>query len=202
MSRPHPIANVRVPSNINEPALCPSHDAPIVVPLGHGRSIAISNSESSARLQICAPIENNDRAALDIEIRFTTQGPTVSVRATTLMLEAAEHVVAHCETFAVHARERIELESGGSIVQHAKAEAVLDARRVEINASPGAISLRANDEVQLLGEMILLNSERPTPLPAWLEHRIAAEIELIPTENESGDPAVIDDLRACSTQLR
>jgi len=119
-----------------------------------------------------------------------------SVVAPVLDLEGMHEVVASCDTFKVDARERIELRSGGELVHHAAGTARLEGGRVELHASPGAIRLNANDEVQLLGEMILLNCDHPsmaTPMPSWAAGPRVVRPE-IPPEATSGDASVIAEL--------
>jgi hypothetical protein len=121
-------------------------------------------------------------------------GPVVRVQANGLEVESPGAVSLSCETFRVDAKRRIDLRSGGDIVQTAGGSARVDAQQVDVEASPGAIRLKANDEVQALGEMILLNCEHPrteAPMPAWTGPRVVAEA---PAEQTSGDAGVIAEL--------
>ena len=132
---------------------------------------------------------------LEIEIRFDPQGPVLRVNAPRLELQSAGDVSVNCQTFRVNASQRIDLRSAGDLTQTAGRNARLDAQRVDVEAAPGAIRLKANDEIQALGEMILLNCEHPrtdTPMPGWTQGaHVAGETA---TEATSGDATVIAEL--------
>lgn len=170
------------------------------VPLGGGRSVEVRPMGDD---QAVIRVRGQRDQQLQIEIRFEPSGPVVRVAAPELQLEGVQQVVASCDTFKVDARERIELRSGGEIVQQAAGTSRVEARRIEMDASPGAIRLKANDEVQLKGELILLNCDHPSmakPLPEW-----AAGAALIrsaaPAAATSGDPSVIAELLQDSRDL-
>jgi len=163
------------------------------VPLGAGRSVEV---RPVGRDQTILHVRGQRGQHLQIEIRFEASGPVVKVAAPALELEGVQQVVASCDTFKVDARERIELRSGGEIVQQAAGTARVEARRIEMDASPGAIRLKANDEVQLKGEMILLNCDHPSltkPLPSWAAGAALIRSATAPAAT-SGDPSVIAEL--------
>lgn len=164
---------------------------PVVVPLGRGRSVEVQPGDGAATLRIIA--EGNQQ--LQIEIRFDAHGPVLRVEAPRLEVKSPGAVRVACDTFSVDASRSIDLRSAGDISQTAGGNARLDAQRVDVEASPGAIRLKANDEVQVLGEMILLNCEHPRtedPMPAWTQGpRVLAETAAEPT---SGDASVIAEL--------
>lgn len=165
----------------------------VVVPLGGGRSVAVQPTGEDATI---LHVRGGQDRALQIELRFEASGPVVRVSASVLQLEGLHEVAASCDTFRVDARERIELRSGGEIVQYATETARIEGRRVELDASPGAIRLRANDEVQLKGEMILLNCDHPSlsrPLPEWSTGTVVVRAEP-PPARASGDAGVIAEL--------
>ncbi|HXJ18759.1 MAG TPA: hypothetical protein VMT03_00895 [Polyangia bacterium] len=169
----------------------PQPDPPVVIPLGGGRSLEVRPERDAATLRIRA---EGDRQ-LQIEVRFEASGPVLRVEAPQLQVETPRAVSFACETFNVEASRGIDLRSGGDITQTAAGNARVDAQRVDVEASPGAIRLKANDEVQLLGEMILLNSDDPrlaAPMPEWASGpRVAPEVAAAPT---SGDPDLVAEL--------
>lgn len=163
----------------------------VVIPLGLARSLEVESAVHEAHLCI-----RDQQRALDITICFEEAGPVVRVRARELQLAGLENITATCGTFAVHARERIELHSGGDLTQRAQDTARIEGRQVAVEATPGAICLKANDEVQLLGEMILLNCDHPSTVPetpAWAAHRPTPLV--LPTEACSGDENVIAEMQ-------
>jgi hypothetical protein len=165
----------------------------VVVPLGAGRSIEVQAvGEGKTLLRV----RGDRQQQLQIAIHFDANGPVVSVVAPTLELEAVERIAASCESFSVDARDGIELRAGGDIVQRAGGTARVEGRRVEVEATPGAIRLKANDEVQVLGEMILLNCQHPsmeTPMPDWIARPCVVDAGT-PVAAASGDASVIDEM--------
>ena len=164
--------------------------APIVIPMDRGRSVEVAPGVDGARLRV----RDAAGSTLEIQVRFDSAGPLVSVRAQRLELEASEHVSARCDTFSVQARQKIELYSGGELAQNAEGNATLRARNVELRAEPGAIRIQSNDDVQLLGENVLLNCDRPKPMPEWARARVRPEPAALAPESEAGDPELIEFL--------
>lgn len=170
-------------------ALTPTE--PALIPLGQERSLRVDRAGDSVTLQIRSGEAERSRA-LEIEVRFTEDGPTLRVRANKLELEAEGQIAARCESFVVDASERIELKSQGTILQEAAREARLAARRIELDAKPGAVCIQANDEVQLLGEQVLLNCDKPMPQPAWMQQYSPDGVpRTVPLGMHSGDADVI-----------
>jgi len=132
--------------------------------------------------------------ALELEIRFEPSGPVVRVKAAELEITASRRIVARCDEFAVEARESIRLESAGTISQRAAGEAAIAAGNLAVDTSPGAIRLHANDDVQLLGELILLNCDRTPPMPAWIPPG-RGQIAALPPALATGDAEVLAEMR-------
>jgi hypothetical protein len=155
------------------------------------RAVVVAPTDDGFALRVRSP---RAEECIEIEIRFETGGPVVRTRAAALEL-SADAIVAQCRSFAVAATEDIELRAGGRLVQHAEQAAETTARSVTVDASPGAIRLRANDDVQLLGEQILLNCERAPAMPEWVPPP-RAQLASLPPTSASGDLEVIDGLLA------
>ena len=179
-------SHVAAPMIALQPAL-QSEEERSSLALPGGRALEVAASAERAELRL----RDESGATLEFEVRFEAGGPVVSVRAKSIALEATDHLVARCRTFSVEARERIELRSQGQLIQHAEGDAQLTARNVGICAEPGALRLKANDDVQLLGENVLLNCERPKPLPEWTRRRVRTELSAIPPETEAGEAELI-----------
>ncbi|XXT18517.1 hypothetical protein WME94_50635 [Sorangium sp. So ce429] len=135
----------------------------------------------SARLRV---IDANARTGLDLEIIVTPAGPIVRVRAQAVELDAVDAVAVHCEQFKVEARGAIALRAGGA--------ATLEASAVNVEARVGGAVIRANDDVQLLGEQILLNCDRQPPIPRWVQS--GPPPQLVPVAATSGDASLLSAL--------
>lgn len=132
---------------------------------------------------------------MQIEVVITTRGPVIRTSAVALELDAVEEISASCERFSIDARESISLRAR-EIVQEASSTLRAEAGAVQVTARTGDITLRANDDVQLLGDQVLLNCERDVELPGWLPtwaNAASAEAAL-PRQDAAGDAALLDGL--------
>ena len=116
---------------------------PVRLALGAERVLVVHAREDRAGIRVCR--EGDARPEIEIEIVITPAGPVLRARAAGLELDATDKIVARCREFRVEAEESIALE-----------------------AARGGVTVRANDDVKLLGEQILLNCEREPPMPAWV----------------------------------
>lgn len=187
-----PFYGVRMETN---PAL-PSADnvtdgAVTVVPkvsVGMGWEAVLEPRDRGALLRL----QNAERGTVNIEIVLTAEGPVIRASVCALKIRAETDVRVSCDRFLVEAREsfgvrapEISHEAGG-VFRATAAEIVLTARA-------GDVAIRANDDVSVHGEQILLNCDRDPPVPAWLPRPPAVETTL-PASPEYGDPAVLRDL--------
>ena len=164
--------------------------AKVVTELGLGWSVEVRTAPRGARLALLHP----QHAGIDLEILVTAEGPLIRTRAAALQLSAVGELSAECESFELNASATIALRAPHVEIE---AEEQLSAvgKRVAIAATQGNVQLKANDDVQLLGEQILLNCEREQPLPAWLTPS-RAPLEL-PTQQAGGDELLLqEDSRA------
>jgi hypothetical protein len=127
-----------------------------------------------------------------MEIAITPRGPIVRARATALVLDSAEEIVAHCERFLVEARSSITLRAE-EIRQEASGLMHAAGSEVELKATDGSLRASANDDVQLLGEQILLNCDREPPVPQWISPPSAPE-SILERQNCFGDISLFDTL--------
>ncbi|WP_437624599.1 hypothetical protein [Sorangium sp. So ce1151] len=145
-----------------------------VVPLASGRAIEIAEDGAEERIQIRAA-----SGQLLVSIRLTDEGPVLSLSGASLEIAAAKTLSLSCETLRIQAAQDAAVEVGGSlhervrgsVVREAGRSARTTAREVKVEASPGGVEIRANDDVDIVGERVRLNSEDP-PMPlSWEEFR-------------------------------
>jgi hypothetical protein len=145
-----------------------------VVPLASGRSIEVTEGAAEDRIQI-----RSTRGEVVLSVRVTDEGPVLSLAGVSLEIAASKTLALSCETLEIKAaqdasiavggslRERV----GGSVTREAAGVSTIAAREVKLDASPGGMVLRANDDVAITGERVRLNSDDP-PMPlTWEEHR-------------------------------
>jgi hypothetical protein len=157
------------------------HDAALV--LEQGWSAQLSRTPAGACLRVR---QGDGPARLELTILLTADGPVLRAHASALEIESDNELVARCGTFRVEARESIELRAGETLRA--------SGRRVDVEASHGSARVRANDDVQLLGENVLLNCDRAAPAwPDWVTTTPPSPEITVPPARVSGD---IDLVRA------
>jgi hypothetical protein len=152
------------------------------VALDDGWSAELRKLDGGAVLRVSRP---SGGAALELEIHLTDAGPVVRARASAIEIESDGDLVARCDRFRVEARQSIDLVSSGTL----RAEA----REVAVRATHGSAVVEASDDVQLLGEQVLLNCERPAPLPPWVAIAPAPE-RTVARQDEAGDADLLPSL--------
>jgi hypothetical protein len=152
--------------------------------LGLGWSVDIERRPLGVGLTLRHP----HRAPVEIAIHITADGPIVRAAAAALEV-SAKSVVAKCERFAVEATEEVHL-AGRAITQQAIEKLRCEGAEVEVVASSGDMRLRANDDVQVLGEQILLNCDREPPMPTWVA-RPPSGTATLPRQDSAGDLSLL-----------
>lgn len=143
------------------------------VVLPSGRTIEVQSVADADVLRFRAP-----SGECVLTIHLTDAGPVVRVAGADLEVRSSKRLSLDCEEFHLRAsgsaaidvggdlRERV----GGSVHRAARGDAITEAQHVRTEARPGGIELRANDDVRVTGERVLLNSDDP-PMPlTWEEY--------------------------------
>jgi len=131
--------------------------------LGLGWSAVLEPKSRGAILRLVHP----GQESVAVEITITAKGPVIRACAAALEIESATDISARCERFTVDARESVTLRAP-EITQQASGILRAEGRSVELDAKAGDVRIHANDDVQVLGEQVLLNCERDAVLPSWL----------------------------------
>jgi hypothetical protein len=155
------------------------------VRLRGGHLVEIASRDDGATLRVRGA---DARDGIEIEIAWSPDGPVARVRAARIDLETSADVSLRCKSFQVQAAEDIKLRAGGALDASAKA--------VELEARTGRIVARANDDVQLLGEEILLNCDRTPELPEWVTQAPGLMMgELLAVADATGDDELVAEVR-------
>jgi hypothetical protein len=185
----------RKPRVVDEQARQPVGDgavgAAVEVSMAGDHTLEIVPSGQTARVTLRTA---SGHELLAFEIEVTAAGAVVKGTAAALQIDAAK-VSTRCDSFVVEARETIELRSAGRIVQEAGGSLEARASSIDLEAKQGAFRARANDDVQLLGEQILLNCDREPVVPRWASTPWVPPAP-ISKELQSGDQALLADLAA------
>jgi hypothetical protein len=137
-------------------------------------------------------LQNAHRATVNVEIVLTAEGPVIRASVGALEIMAETDVRVSCDRFLVEAREsfgvraaRISYEASGALRATAS--------EVSLTARAGGVAIRANDDVSVHGEQVLLNCDRDPPVPTWLPRSSTVEVT-VPASAEHGDLGVLRDL--------
>ena len=180
------------------PAL-PSPPLPSGIRFASARSITAAEISGEERVEVRAA-----DGSLLIALRLTDDGPVLSVAGASIEIGAAKRLSLRAETVHLAASGDLSIEAGGGLFQRAGGSSVREiagldratAGEIEIEVHPGGISMRANDDVDIVGERVRLNSDDP-PMPrSWEEHRarhalpvdVIAEIPSSAGEESSSSP--------------
>jgi hypothetical protein len=144
------------------------------VKLASGRSIEVTEGAAEDRIQI-----RSTRGEVVLSVRVTDEGPVLSLSGVSLEIAASKTLSLSCESLEIKAAQDASIavggalheRVGGSVTREAAGMSTIAAREVKLDASPGGMVLRANDDVAITGERVRLNSDDP-PMPlTWEEHR-------------------------------
>ena len=147
--------------------------APQAVVLPSGRAIEVQSTPDMDVLRFRAP-----SGECVLTIHLTDAGPVVRVAAEALEVRAAKRLSLDCEEFHFRASKTAAIDVGGDLLERvdgsvhrvARGDAIMEAQHARVETRPGGIELRANDDVRVTGERVLLNSDDP-PMPlTWEEY--------------------------------
>ena len=94
---------------------------------------------------------------LTLSIRVTPSGPVLHVEGAGLMIQADGDLAVSAGRVAIHARDGLALSTGGDAHIHAVGNLHTSGRMQTITADLGNVNVKANDDVKLNGERVLVN---------------------------------------------
>ena len=165
---------------------------PSAIRFASGRSISAVEADGEERIEV-----RGADGALVIALRLGADGPVLTVVGASIEIGAAKRLSLRAETMHLASAGDLTIEAGGGLFQRAGGSSVREiagldrstAGEIEIDVHPGGISMRANDDVDIVGERVRLNSDDP-PMPrTWEEHRAR---HALPAEVVAAGPADAD----------
>ncbi len=148
------------------------------VPLPSGRRVEINVLKGQEGLNV---ISKDGR--VELSVIFEDSGPRLRFEAASVDVNAMNDVNIECENFNVRARKDVSLEGEDA----------------SIRATRGDVKVKANDDVTLDGEQVLLNCEgKPDEVPEWMVRELSARLEserIKPMEprDVDGDPSLLEE---------
>lgn len=97
-----------------------------------------------------------------VRLILGAQGAQVEISAASLAVRTDGDIGLRCQRFEVDAERGVDLRTGGDLTFTAGKALTTEGFEQRLVARRGDFSIIANDDVQLDGERILLNSPRPT----------------------------------------
>jgi hypothetical protein len=168
------------------PAITPNlsiAERPAIVKLISGRSVVVLQSAGEERVEVRAASGD-----LVLSLRLTDEGPVFSLAGAQFEIAAAKSLTLSADKIHLAARNDLILESGKTLRA--------GGRDVEIIGHPGEVAIRANDDVEITGERVRLNSDDPPMPQSFEEHRARHAVSFEPfsgpispprLEREAGD---------------
>jgi uncharacterized protein (DUF2345 family) len=93
-----------------------------------------------------------------LTVRITPGGPVLQFSGG-LEIQAEGPLALSGQTLALHGREGVAISTGGDLELHAERDLHSVARIQNITADLGNVNLRANDDVRIDGERVMVNCE-------------------------------------------
>lgn len=132
--------------------------------LASGHRVTVDRTTSTLVVE-----SGSGEAVLTVEL--TESGPVLRMTGAKLAIEATEELALRADRLSVQARqanldvaERLDVQVGSDAQLCARGTMSLEGRCVSVNAREGGMWLHANDDVDVRGERVRLNSDDP-PMP-------------------------------------
>lgn len=99
----------------------------------------------------------NADGEVTLSIQLTEKGPVLRFEGATLALQAAGSLSIGAEHVHLHGRQGLALTSEGDIAVATPGDLHTEARIQNLSATLGNVNVRANDDIRLNGERVLVN---------------------------------------------
>lgn len=92
-----------------------------------------------------------------LSVHLTAAGPVLRVEGAALEIHAQGDLALSAGRVSIHGREHLALTSGGDVQLHGEGDLHSEARIQNITAALGNVNVKANDDVKLNGERVMMN---------------------------------------------
>lgn len=125
----------------------------VTVPLAAEQELTINSNSATSVVSITGP---GGRASLKITV--TASGLSIELGSLGVSLQADGALTLEAEHLTFIGRKGVSLETQGDLAMSAEGSLTLTASDQKLVASSGNVDVKANDDVNVQGERILLNS--------------------------------------------
>ncbi len=126
--------------------------APRTLALAGQQQLQIVTANGHSHLHL---VGSDGKARLHIEV--TPDGPVLHLEGAGLKVEVHGDLSLTADRLALVGRRELSLRSGGDLVMHAQQDIHSEARIQNIKADLGNVNVKANDDVRLNGERVMVN---------------------------------------------
>jgi len=126
-----------------------------ILPMKSGYVLEQYESNQNDQLQIRSP-----DGKICLKIHLTQDGPQVELTAASLAIDTKGDLSLQCDQLHLQTKQSVNLSSGGNVNISAEGNIETEAFSQHLRAKRGNINATANDDIDLFGERILLNSQR------------------------------------------
>lgn len=127
---------------------------PRTLELSGGGSLVLSESGERSRIELFDP-----SGQLTLSVVMTPEGPVLKLGGAGLKLDVEGELSFSADNVKIEGRESVEITSGGEMRTEAAGRSYQHARSHEIVSELGDVRLKANDDVRLNGERVMVNCE-------------------------------------------
>lgn len=136
------------------------NEAPSYIQFSTGNILQINQSSNQIKLL-------NNKGELQLEITMNPKGLVVNLNAAELNINASEELNMSAKKVNINASEQINIKTKGNLVQQIDKDLLTEvggtnkqiAQVQKITATLGGVNIKANDNITLQGEQVLLNCE-------------------------------------------
>lgn len=136
----------------NDEATVLAAAGPRTLDLKGGGTLVLSEGEKQSQVQFFDP-----SGQLTLSVLMTPEGPVLRLGGAGLKLDVEGELSFAADKVKIEGREGVEIASGGDIRSKAVGRSYQDARSHEIVSDLGDVKLKANDDVRLNGERVMVN---------------------------------------------
>lgn len=137
-----------------------SQDGPLHIQFAKGNTLVVDETRSELRLM-------DGQQNLQLTIRINDAGLELDVNARKLNIHAGQELNLSADKINIDAASQLNLRSAGNMVQQVEKDFLTEtggvnkniAKVQKLTASLGDVELKANDNIKLDGERVLLNCE-------------------------------------------
>ncbi len=117
-----------------------------------GQRLVVEQQNASNVLKLIAA-----DGRLCLSIRITPDGPILMCEGGNLAIESTGVLSLAAERVAIHAREGMSLTTDGDMYFKSEGDSHSEARTQHVTACLGNVNLKANDDIRLNGERVMVN---------------------------------------------